>query len=301
MIPKIHGAYTALITPFDERGQLNEEGLRENIRFQISHGIDGIVALGTTGETPTLSHSEQGRIMLIAREETQGKCHFVVGTGTYSTQETIENTLAAQEAGADVALVIAPYYNKPTQEGLYRHFSALAKAVKLPIIVYNHPGRTGQNIQTTTLKRLAAIENIVGVKETSGSIDQMMEVIENILPVRPDFSIISGDDILTYPLLAIGGHGVFSVLSNLLPRQVKNLCDAALDGDYAKARTMHYELLPYLRSIFIETNPIPIKTAMNIVGLPAGPCRLPLCEPSKENFEKLKELYLKMQLITVMD
>ncbi len=290
MQPKISGTFTVLITPFDKNGQLDVEGFRQNIRYQVSHGIDGIVVLGTTGEAPTLSHAEKEYIMRIAREESYRKCHFMVGTGSYSTQQTIENTQAAKDAGADSVLVIAPYYNRPTQEGLFQHYEALAKAIDIPIIIYNHPIRTGQNLQTETLKRLAIIENIVGVKESSGNVLQIMEVIENILPIRPDFSIMSGDDILTYPLITLGGHGIFSVLGNLLPQQVKNLCDVALTGDFSQARNLHYELLPYFRSIFIETNPIPIKTAMNLMNFPAGPCRLPLCEMNSTNVEKLKDI-----------
>lgn len=290
MKQQINGAYTVLVTPFDGRGLLDEEGLRKNIHFQISNDIDGIVALGTTGECPTLTKTEQKRVTRIAREETEGKCPLIVGTGSYSTQDTIESTLAAQDAGADAALVVTPYYNRPTQEGFYQHYSALAHAVTIPIIIYNIQSRTGQNLQTDTLKRLASLNNIIGVKEASGNIHQMMEVIEQVLPIRPEFSIMSGDDALALPLMAVGGHGVYSVLSNLFPLEVKNLCNMALRGDFIQARAMHYELLPCMRNMFLETNPIPIKTAMNLVGLAAGPCRLPLCEMNKENFEKLKSL-----------
>lgn len=283
----ISGAFTVLITPFDSKGRLDEEGLRQNIHFQLSNQIDGLVALGSTGESPTITQSERERILCIAREETGGKCHLMVGTGTYSTQQTIEYTLAAQHRGADSAMIITPYYNKPTQEGLYQHFYAIAKEVKIPIIVYNNQSRTGQNLQTPTLKRLAEIKNIVGVKEASGNIHQMMEVIESILPMRPDFSIMSGDDAMTYPLIALGGHGIYSVLSNLMPCEVQNICHAALKGDFIQARNMHFKLLPFMKSLFLETNPIPIKAAMNWAGMAAGPCRLPLCEMGKDNFEKL--------------
>lgn len=286
----ISGAYTVLVTPFDANGRLDEEGLKNNIRFQLSNEIDGLVILGTTGECPTLTYTEKTRIMEIARNETDGKCHLMVGTGTYSTQQAIENTLAAEKIGADSVLVVTPYYNRPTQEGLFQHFLALSKATHLPIIIYNIQIRTGQNLQTDTLKRLAMIENIVGVKEASGSITQMMEVIENINPIRPDFSVMSGDDALTLPLVAMGGHGIYSVLSNLLPKQIKDLCHLALEGKIEDARHLHYELLPLIKGMFIETNPIPIKTAMNIAGLSAGPCRLPLWEMSKDNLEKLKNL-----------
>lgn len=291
MKPKIHGAYTVLVTPFTKNSELDEEGLRKNIHYQLANGIDGLVVLGTTGEDPTLSEDEKKRIIRIARAETQGKCHLVVGTGCYSTQKTIENSSLAQHLGADSILVVSPYYNRPTQEGLYRHYMVLAKAIKLPIIIYNNPSRTGQNLQTDTLRRLADIENIVGVKETSGNLHQMVEVIENVVSARPDFSIMSGDDALTYPLICMGGHGIYSVLGNLFPQQMKHLCDVALKGDFVQARAMHYELLPYMRAMFIETNPIPIKTIMSLAGYPAGTCRLPLCEMSNENLEKLKNVF----------
>lgn len=296
MKTKIYGAYTVLITPFTTEGQLDEEGLRCNIRFQIENKIQGLVALGTTGEDPTLTAVEKDRIMKITYEEIQGRCHYMVGTGSYSTQKTIENTQAAKKAGADSALVITPYYNRPTQEGLFQHYYELAKAVDLPIIIYNNPVRTGVNIETQTLKRLAVLDNIVGLKDASGNVSQMMDAIENILPVRQDFSIMSGDDILTYPLLALGGHGIYTAIGNIMPSQMRKLCETAFEGDFFTARKLHYQLLPYMRSIFLETNPIPIKTAMNIIGLPAGPCRLPLSEISKNNFEKLKTLYSNIKL-----
>lgn len=286
----LRGTYTALVTPFTQEGHLDEKGLRENIRFQLSHAIEGLVILGTTGEAPTLSHKEKETILSIARSETQNQCSLIVGTGSYSTQQTIENTRMAQNYGADAALVVTPYYNKPTQEGLYLHFHQLAQAVSLPLIIYNVHGRTSLNLQTDTLKRLVSLNNVVGVKEASGNLIQMMEVIEEILPLKPDFSILSGDDALTCPLIAMGGHGVISVLSNIMPQEMKRLCDLALQGDLEKARHLHYELMPYMRGMFVETNPIPIKTAMNLIGHAAGPCRLPLCDLSKNNLDKIKSL-----------
>lgn len=283
----VKGAYTAIVTPFNENGELDEEGLRLNIRYQIKNGVDGIAALGTTGEAPTLSEQEKEKIICIASEETKGKIKLMVGTGSYSTQQTIENTKKAKKFGAEIVLIVIPYYNKPTQEGLYKHFKAVAEAVDIPIMVYNIQGRTGQNLQTETLKRLANIPNIIGVKEASGNILQMMEVIEAIHNQQPEFSVMSGDDALTLPLMTLGGHGIISVVSNLLPYQVKALVTALQEKEYEKARQIHYNLLPLFRNAFIETNPIPIKAAMKMKGMAAGSCRLPLCDLMPENLAKL--------------
>ena len=283
------GLYTALITPFYPDGSLNEEGLKNNIRFQLTAPVDGIVILGTTGEAPTLLMQEKEHIIKIAREETIGRCHLMVGTGCNSTQQTIENTRMAKDMGADSVLVVTPYYNKPTQEGLYQHYTTLAHPVEIPILVYNVQGRTGVNLQTETLKRLSMIEQIIGVKEASGNMIQMMEVIENILSQRPNFSILSGDDALAYPLITLGGHGVISVLSNLLPAEMKELCNLTLNHQYTEARSLHFKLLPLMRNLFIETNPIPIKAAMNLCGYAAGPCRLPLSMINKDHLLILKK------------
>lgn len=290
MYTPLTGLYTALITPFCADGSLDEEGLKNNIRFQLSQHIHGIVILGTTGETPTLSLQEKERILKIAREETIGRCHLMVGTGSYSTQQTIENTCMAKDMGADSVLVVTPYYNKPTQEGLYQHYRTLASQVEIPILVYNVQGRTGVNLQTETLRRLSMIEQIIGVKEASGNMIQMMDVIENILYQRPNFSVLSGDDALTYPLITLGGHGVISVLSNLIPAEMKELCDLALNHQYSEARSLHFKLLPLMRNLFIETNPIPIKAAMNLCGYAAGPCRLPLSPINKDHLLTLKKV-----------
>lgn len=289
------GVYTAIVTPFTDQGQLNEEGLKENIRFQMTNGIDGIVALGTTGEAPTLNPKEKEQVIRIAREEC--KTTFLVGTGNYSTGRTIEETQQAFELGADIALVVTPYYNRPTQEGLFRHYTALAKEVRKPILIYNVQSRTGQNLTTETLQRLAEIPEIIGVKDASGSLVQMMDVIEQIIPIRPDFKIFSGDDNLTLPLMAIGGHGVISVVSNLLPKEIKELVSYALQNNYGSARECHYRLLPLFKGAFIETNPMPIKTMMTLSDLAAGPCRLPLCALTDENRKKIQTL-LEAELIT---
>jgi 4-hydroxy-tetrahydrodipicolinate synthase len=287
---KLEGLYTALITPFDSQGKLDEEGLRHNLRYQIKHKVQGIVVLGTTGEAPTLSHQEKRTVVEISLEEVKGKATLMVGTGSYSTEQTIASTRLAQEMGADAALIVTPYYNKPTQEGLYRHFEAICKAVSIPICIYNIQGRTGQNLQTETLGRLMAFPSIIGIKEASGNILQINEVLEVMRKKRPHFRVVSGDDILTFPLMALGGHGVVSVASNLIPGPILNLVQAALSGDFINARHWHYQLLPVFKAAFIETNPIPIKAAMNLCGMAAGCCRLPLCDLSPTNFQELKQL-----------
>ncbi len=286
----IKGAYTAIITPFKTDGTLDEEGLRKNIRYQIESGIDGIVVLGTTGEASTLSWAEKENIIKIAREETLNKVHLMVGTGSNSTQTTIEQTQLAKQLGADSVLIVTPYYNKPTQEGIFRHFQAIAQNVNIPIMMYNIAGRCVINIETATLKRIAELPNVVGVKEASGNISQIQEVILNVARKRSGFSVMSGDDALTLSTMAHGGQGVISVASNLIPGEIKGLVKAALHGDFVHAQKHHEELLPLFKALFIETNPIPVKTAMRLWDMPAGGYRLPLCELLPENEQKLKEV-----------
>lgn len=286
----LNGVHTALITPFTEEGHLDEEGLRLLIQRQIDCQIDGVVPLGTTGESPTVTKEEQKRIIAIAREETQNKTVLMVGTGSYSTMQTIENTALAQRLGADCALVVTPYYNKPTQEGLYQHFKTLVKAVDLPVIIYNPPHRTGQNLLTETLKRLLEFPTIIGIKESTGNISQMSEVVDTVRRYRPEFKVLTGDDGLLLSMMALGGDGVVSVVSNLLPSKIKELYLAAAQGDFALARELHYRLTPIFQGAFLETNPIPIKAAMNLCQLPAGECRLPLCPLSVGNMNKLEHL-----------
>jgi 4-hydroxy-tetrahydrodipicolinate synthase len=295
---KIKGVHTALVTPFDTNSELNEEVLRQNIRFQLDHGIDGLVILGTTGETPTLTHAEKQKITEISIDENNkhdNKAFLTIGTGCYSTTATIENTKKAKINGADAALVVTPYYNKPTQEGLYRHFKTVAEAVDIPIIIYNIAGRTGQNIQTDTLKRLSCIENIIGVKEASGNILQMMDVYHQICKTRQDFCLLSGDDALTLPAMTLGAQGVISVVSNLVPGQVLELTRYLEVGDWNAAKELHYKLLTLFKGAFLETNPIPIKFAMNAWGMNVGNCRLPLCEMSESNEAELKRILTHYQ------
>jgi 4-hydroxy-tetrahydrodipicolinate synthase len=292
---ELKGTYTAMITPF-MNGQVNYDGLRKNIRFQIENEIDGILVLGTTGETPTLTNEEQENIIKISFEEINGRVPLMVGTGTNSTAKTIENTKRAKDFGADIALVVTPYYNKPTDEGIFQHFKAITESVEIPVVAYNIQGRTSKNIETSTLKRISELDNIIGVKEASGNVNQMGDVINNIARRRKNFNVVSGDDSLTLPLIALGGKGVISVVSNLVPRKVVHMVRFALEGDFLSAQDLHHELLPIFKGAFIETNPIPIKEAMNICGMPAGSVRLPLCEMSADNKTKLNNIIRDMKL-----
>ncbi len=285
---KISGVYTALITPFDSNLEVDYEGLKRNVNLQIDAGVNGLLVLGTTGETPTLTTNEQRKVITTVIEEAKGRVPVIVGTGTNSTAASIERTAEAKKLGADAALIVTPYYNKPTQRGIYEHFRAINLAVDLPLIAYNIKGRSGVNIETSTLKDISELYNVVAVKEASGDISQIMDVITKL--GSDDFSVMSGDDALTLPAMALGANGVFSVVSNLFPDRVVAMTEAALRGDFEEARALHYELLPFFRAAFIETNPIPIKAAMEILGLPAGKCRLPLCDLQPKNAEKLAEI-----------
>ena len=281
------GSFVALVTPF-RNGQVDEAKLRELVELHVTNGTDGLIPCGTTGESPTLRHDEHRRVVEVVIEAARTRIPVIAGTGSNSTREAIDLTKHAERAGASGALVVNPYYNKPTQEGLYQHFRAVADAVSIPIIVYNIQSRTAINVETATLARLARdCHNIVGVKEASGSLDQMSQVIA---ACGPNFSVLSGDDNLTLPLLAIGGHGVISVIANIVPREVADMVHAALDGDFKRAREMHYRLLPMARAAFLETNPIPIKEAMAIAGMLEPEFRLPMCRMSDANRETLRAI-----------
>ncbi len=284
---KLRGAFTALITPMNADESVDYEGFRTLVRFQLESGISGILPLGTTGETPTLEESEEDKLIDIAIAEAKGKVPIIVGAGSNCTKDAVKYVKRAKAKGADYALVVTPYYNKPTDEGIYLHFAACAE-VGLPIIIYNIAGRTGKNISTALLARLADLPNIAGVKESSGDLNQMMDVIHTVVSKHPDFTVLSGDDPLMLPLVAIGGDGIISVVSNIEPRRVTEMTLAALKGDFETARKIHYELLPTFRAAFIETNPVPIKAAMNMKGLPAGSLRLPMCSLMAENEPKLR-------------
>lgn len=288
---KLRGAFTALITPMNADGSVDFDGFRTLVRFQLESGISGLLPLGTTGETPTLDEDEEDKLIDIVIAEAKGKVPVIVGAGSNCTRDAVKYVKRAKQKGADYALVVTPYYNKPTDEGIFLHFRACAE-VGLPIIVYNIAGRTGKNISTPLLSRIAELPNIVGVKEASGDISQMMDVINTIARKRNDFTVLSGDDALTLPLAALGGDGVISVLSNIAPKEMTELTLAAISGDMDKARELHYRLLPAFRAAFIETNPVPLKAAMNMKGLPAGSLRLPMCSLLPENEEKVRTAFI---------
>lgn len=276
---RLRGAFTALITPMTAVGSVDYDGFRELVRFQLKSGISGLVPLGTTGETPTLTEDEEDRLAEIAIAEcaayTERKVPVILGAGSNSTRDAVRYVSRAKALGADYALVVTPYYNKPSDEGILRHFEAAA-CVGIPIIVYNIAGRTGKNISVPLLARIAELPNIAGVKEASGSVSQMMDVIAQVQSRHPDFSVLSGDDSLTLALTALGGDGVISVVSNLAPAEMTEMANAALNGDMERARALHYRLLPFMKAAFVETNPCPIKYALSCKGLPSGGLRLPL-------------------------
>ncbi|MDY4212003.1 MAG: 4-hydroxy-tetrahydrodipicolinate synthase [Treponema sp.] len=284
---RLRGTFTALITPMNQDGSVDFEGFRKNIKFQLEGGVTGLVPLGTTAETPTLDErpgQEEDKLIEILMEEVRafrnstGKdIPVILGAGSNNTKDAVAYTERAKRVGADYALVVAPYYNKPSKEGIFRHFEAVSK-VGIPVIVYNIKGRTGVNIPTDVLVRIAQLPNIAGVKEASGDIVQMMEVIAQVKNKKPDFAVLSGDDMLTLPLMSAGGDGIISVVSNLCPRRIVDLVDAGLSGDFSKARELHYGLLPMFKAAFVDGNPTSIKYAMNFKGLPAGTVRLPLVE-----------------------
>ena len=292
IMAEFRGAYTALITPMKNSGEVDYEGFRRIIEFQIGEGIDGIVPLGTTGETPTLDEDEEERLIGSAVETAKGRVPVIIGTGSNDTKHMVLYTERAKRLGADAALVVTPYYNKPNDEGLFRHFEAAA-AVGLPVIVYNIGSRTGKNITTPLMEKISRIPGIVGVKEASGDINQMGDVLREIAAPRKaegkTFYVLSGDDGLTLPLMALGGVGVISVISNVVPAKVKALVSACLAGDFDTARRVHFELLPFIKAAFIETNPIPIKQAVAWLGLPSGPTRLPLGKLSAASEAVLKK------------
>lgn len=290
---KLQGAYTAMITPFTTAGEVDWQQLTNNVNFQIEQGIDGLVPCGTTGESPTLSNDEHAKVIEVVTQTANGKVPVIAGTGSNSTSEAVEMTKHAKELGVDVVLTVNPYYNKPTQEGMYRHFMQIAD-VGVPVLLYNIPSRSAVGLSLETITRLSAHPNIMGVKEATGSMEVASEIAQACDPEK--FTILSGDDVLTLPLMSVGGKGVISVLSNLLPAKVKALTVAGLSGDYVAARKLHLDQLLLCQSMFIETNPIPVKTAMMFKGMDTGTLRLPMCEMTDENAATLKKV-LKTQNI----
>lgn len=280
------GSIVAIVTPFRD-GKIDEKAFRELIEFHIENGTDGIVPCGTTGESATLSLDEHERLIELTIEAVNKRVPVIAGTGSNNTAEAVRLTKRAKEAGADAALLITPYYNKPTQEGLYQHYKKVAEEVDIHIILYNVPGRTGVNMLPETVARLAEIKNIVGIKEATGDLKQISDVI-SLCP--KDFLLLSGDDFTVYPTLAIGGHGVISVVANVAPRDMADLCDSFFAGDMKKANELHYRLLPLNTAMFYETNPIPVKTALSLMGKVSGEMRLPLCQMSEGNLNRLKKV-----------
>ncbi|MEO0106188.1 MAG: 4-hydroxy-tetrahydrodipicolinate synthase [candidate division WOR-3 bacterium] len=284
------GSYVAIVTPFKD-DKLDEGGLRKNLQFLIENGSDGIVACATTGESPSLSDDEYERIIKICLEETGGKIPVIAGAGTNSTIKTIKTAQKAQKIGAQGLLIVTPYYNKPTQQGLYQHYKAVSGETDLPIIIYNVPGRTGVNIFPPTVARLAQdCKNIVAIKEASGNLDQVSELV-NL--VGDDFDILSGDDSLTLPMLAIGAKGVISVIANIFPKEVAVMCKFFMEGKLEEAKKLHIKMFPVVKALFIETNPIPVKKAMELMGLYSGNPRLPLVPMSEENTTILRKRLLE--------
>ncbi|HTR63890.1 MAG TPA: 4-hydroxy-tetrahydrodipicolinate synthase [Candidatus Binataceae bacterium] len=288
-----HGALTAIITPFRD-GAVDEPALRELIEWQIQSGIDGLVPCGSTGESATLSHAEHERVIKITIEQTRKRVPVVAGTGSNSTAEAIRLTASAREMGADGALLISPYYNKPTQEGIFRHYKTIATSVDLPLIAYNIPGRTGSNIAPETFARMAEVKNVVGVKEASGSTEQTSDILRL---TNHKFTVLSGDDALTVPLMSIGARGVIATIGNVMPREMHDLAAAGLAGDFERARALHYKMLPLMRALFIETNPICVKQAMALMGKCCNELRLPLVPMTPPAAEKLKAAMKELRLI----
>jgi 4-hydroxy-tetrahydrodipicolinate synthase len=288
------GAFTALVTPFSN-GQLDEDAYRKLIEWQIQSGINGVVPCGTTGESATMSHDEHKRVIRICVDQVKGRVPVLAGAGSNNTAEAVELTRFAKEAGADGALLITPYYNKPTQEGLYQHFKRIASEVSMPFIVYNVPGRTSVNLLPATVARLNKdIPDVIGIKEATGDLNQVSQVLEYC---GPDFQVLSGDDFTVLPLLSVGGCGVISVVSNILPDKMSGLCTAWFKGDLAKAQELHFFLASFARMMFIETNPIPAKTALSLMGRIKLEMRLPLTPLCPANAETLQKFLADKGLI----
>jgi 4-hydroxy-tetrahydrodipicolinate synthase len=279
------GTFTALVTPF-RNGEVDVEALEGMVELQIQHGVSGLVPCGTTGETPAMSEAEDRVVVETVVRVAAGRVPVIAGTGSNSTDMAIKYTRMAQEVGADASLQVAPYYNKPTQEGLFRHFAAIAESTELPLVLYNIPGRTGVTISAETMGRLAEIPTIVGVKDSTLSMNMISDVIDLC---GEEFDVLSGDDPMTLPLIALGGRGVISVASNVAPGAVSDMVRALLEGDFERGRELHYELLPLFRALFVETNPIPVKTAASLLGLCSDEMRLPLVPMGGENLRVLQE------------
>jgi 4-hydroxy-tetrahydrodipicolinate synthase len=283
---RFEGAYPAMVTPFTDEEEIDVEGMRSNIAYLEKGGVAGLVPCGSTGESATLTFDEHKKLVELTVDA--ASVPVIAGTGSNNTAEAVELTRYAQDAGADAALLIVPYYNKPMKSGLIKHFSAIAQACEIPLILYNIPGRTGINMDPETISTLAhEYSNVAGVKEASANFTQISNIIE--ITRGLDFSVLSGDDALTLPMMALGATGVISVTADILPKQMGQLTQSCLEGNFAKARDVHYQLAPLFKALFIETNPIPVKKACDLLGLAGGPLRLPLTMMAEPNVVKLKE------------
>ena len=294
---KLEGSFVALITPMKKDRSIDEESVRKFVDFQIEQGTHGLVPCGTTGESATMSHAEHKRMIDIVVDQTNGRVPVVAGTGSNSTAEALDLTKYAENAGADAALIITPYYNKPTQRGLVHHFTTLANETNIPIVLYNVPSRTGRNMEAGTTLELAKHKNIISIKEASGNVGQIMDII---MRAPSDFVVVSGDDSLSYSIFTLGGRGVISVIANVAPKLMASFMNNLLKGDYEKARKEHYNLLPLFKVLFIETNPGPCKKAadlMKLAGITNWYLRSPLVEPTPENTEKIRSILQSLKLL----
>lgn len=291
---KLKGVYTALVTPFKKDESVDENRLKELVEFQIKEGIAGLVPMGTTGESPTHTTEEHLRVIELVVKYTDGRVPVIAGTGSNCTREAVEMTKAAKKAGADATLQVAPYYNKPSHEGFYRHFTEVADKGGLPMIVYNIPGRSGKNIENFTMLKLAQHPQIVGVKEASGSLSQVMDLIMN----KPEgFEVLSGDDNLGFSIITLGGKGIISVASNIIPGRMERFVQTLLAGDLQAGLKEHYRLLPFFKLMFIETNPIPVKCGLAMMGMMEEVYRLPLCPMDEEKRQALRKELLALGII----
>ena len=285
------GSFVALVTPHRADGSIDEKRFRELIGFQLENNISGIVPCGCTGEAATMAFDEQKRLIKITVETVDKQVPVIAGTGSNNTREALELTAYAKKMGADGALLITPYYNKPTPEGQYRHYEKIAKEVDIPIVLYNVPSRTGISMLPATVARLSKVDNIVAIKEASGSMDQVSQILSLC-----DITVLSGDDSLTLPMMSVGAKGVISVAANIMPEEVAEMVDLALQGKYEEAKKIHLKLMPVFKGLFIETNPIPVKTALSLMGKIEANWRLPLCEMTSDNLTKFKDMLTKAGL-----
>ncbi len=296
---KIEGTIVAMITPFTTDDGVDEEGMRENINYLIERGVEGVLAAGTTGESATITHDEQRKMMDILVDEVAGRVKAIAGAGSNSSKESLSLVKYAEKAGADAALVITPYYNKPQPHGLFEHYKMLTDSTDIPIIVYNVPSRTGTDIDVETIGKVSQLENIIGIKEANPDLDKVSQIVKKMeqLGNRDDFNIISGNDNLTLPMISMGAKGVISVVANVDPERMGQMVRYALQGDYDKAQKLHYELYDLMKVLFIETNPVPAKESLNMMGRPAGHVRMPLGTLKEENKAQLRKVLQDLKLI----